>query len=496
MDLTEDDLVCSLVMKIDNENDGDLQTDFKREGEHDSDVKQAMRDGENNDFEAKVDSESEAEDELYVTGSPNGGNGFSVKVESESEAESEVEPNVAVDGGDDFRATVEDECESESELDGENDSADDFWAPVNSNEGSGMDENMQSGIEDDIEIDMEANIQDEVSFEGSFEGGIENYREDDAYDRMDDDMEDETTNAMGDGMYNYMEDEIVQDPGNDAANFLEDDVEDGIEYDMEENVEVDTEDASESEKQASNVKQPRRRGRPTRQKKAPPGAVYEVKVHSLAELGTIRVNSSTADIDHSMMEKIKNCLTRGQHPSTPEAEAKRALLHAKVLMKRYNVSRAEVLAHEPLSTQKQYAGQSVVFLRRVDGDMSKPVQQQCFLDYLLWAMRTFFNCKVYNTVYRKERPDGRTYTSSVEFTFYGIAENTIAAAMGFGMAYNLISKWARSQKERTVIVSELQSSCTEWQRPKRQKRKLSQKRLRATLSQPGWRKKQPKRTPG
>ena len=146
------------------------------------------------------------------------------------------------------------------------------------------------------------------------------------------------------------------------------------------------------------------------------------------------------------MEKIKSCLTRGQHPSTPEAEAKRALLHTKILMKRYNVSRAEVLANEPLSAQKEYGGQSVVFLRRVDGDKSKPVQQQCFLDYLLWAMETFFDCKVYNTAYQRERPDGRTYTSSVEYTFYGIAENTIAAAMGFEMAYNLISQWARSQK--------------------------------------------------
>jgi len=48
-------------------------------------------------------------------------------------------------------------------------------------------------------------------------------------------------------------------------------------------------------------------------------------------------------------------------------------------------------------------------------------------------MQIFFDCKSYST---------RKYTS-VEWTFYGIAENTIAAAMAFEMAYNLIIEWAR-----------------------------------------------------
>ena len=35
---------------------------------------------------------------------------------------------------------------------------------------------------------------------------------------------------------------------------------------------------------------------------------------------------------------------------------------------------------------------------------------------------------------------------SLELTFYGIAENTVAAAISFEMAYNLIAEWARPYK--------------------------------------------------
>ncbi|KAE8553634.1 hypothetical protein EYB25_005016 [Talaromyces marneffei] len=48
-------------------------------------------------------------------------------------------------------------------------------------------------------------------------------------------------------------------------------------------------------------------------------------------------------------------------------------------------------------------------------------------------MERFFDCKSYSTA----------MGSSVEWTFYGIAENTIAAAMSFEMAYTLVAEWAR-----------------------------------------------------
>ncbi|KXJ89108.1 hypothetical protein Micbo1qcDRAFT_165880, partial [Microdochium bolleyi] len=105
-------------------------------------------------------------------------------------------------------------------------------------------------------------------------------------------------------------------------------------------------------------------------------------------------------------------------------------------MGQYNVSQAEVLAHVPPDAQKQYAGQSVVSITRVDGDEDKPVRQQSYVNTLCSAMGEFFDCKYYSTA----------KDSSVDLTFYGIAENSVAAAMAFEMAYNLIAEWARSYK--------------------------------------------------
>jgi hypothetical protein len=51
-------------------------------------------------------------------------------------------------------------------------------------------------------------------------------------------------------------------------------------------------------------------------------------------------------------------------------------------------------------------------------------------------MKNFFDCKYYTT----------TTLSSLELTFYGIAQNTVAASMSFEMAYNLIAHWASSYK--------------------------------------------------
>jgi hypothetical protein len=66
----------------------------------------------------------------------------------------------------------------------------------------------------------------------------------------------------------------------------------------------------------------------------------------------------------------------------------------------------------PVSTSSQ----SVVSMQRVDGDKSKPVNYQSYVDTLCHAMICFFNCKFYST----------TKYSALELTFYGIAENTVA----------------------------------------------------------------------
>ncbi|KAF2455467.1 hypothetical protein BDY21DRAFT_380557 [Lineolata rhizophorae] len=105
-------------------------------------------------------------------------------------------------------------------------------------------------------------------------------------------------------------------------------------------------------------------------------------------------------------------------------------------MGQYNITQAEVLAHETPSEHRNHGGQSTVAIQRVDGDQSKRVKHQNFVDMLCAAMRCFFDCKSYSTA----------YLSQLRLTFYGIAENTVAAAMAFEMAYNLIVEWARPHK--------------------------------------------------
>lgn len=104
-------------------------------------------------------------------------------------------------------------------------------------------------------------------------------------------------------------------------------------------------------------------------------------------------------------------------------------------MRQHNVSQAEVLAHEPPATQQRYVGQSVVSITRADGS-TNTVKNQGFVGELASAMKMFFDCKCYLA---------REY-SSMDWTFYGIAENTVAAAIAFEMPYNLISEWARPYK--------------------------------------------------
>ena len=176
----------------------------------------------------------------------------------------------------------------------------------------------------------------------------------------------------------------------------------------------------------------RHRGPPTPQ---PP--LYHASVKEVADAGAGAVGSSAADdIDNALIQRIKKCLARAHHPGTPEAEAKAALHLASRMMGQYNVSQAEVLAHEPPSAQQQYAGQSVVSLRRMDGDASKQVRHQGYVDDLCHGMTLFFDCKYYTT----------TFLSTLEVTFYGIGENTTAAAMSFEMVYNLVNEWARAYK--------------------------------------------------
>ena len=125
-----------------------------------------------------------------------------------------------------------------------------------------------------------------------------------------------------------------------------------------------------------------------RQKKVVKGAppLYKATVIETADNGSVRVSSSTADLDEGLLARMRKCLERANHPGTPEAETKAALHIASKLMKMYEVTQAEVLAHETPEAQRNYAGQSTVSIARRDGDETKKVLHNTYIDPLCWAM--------------------------------------------------------------------------------------------------------------
>lgn len=140
--------------------------------------------------------------------------------------------------------------------------------------------------------------------------------------------------------------------------------------------------------------------------------------------------ASNAD-DH-IIERIKKCLEMANHPTASESEAKAAMFLADRMMTKYNVATAELLAKESQEHLAQHAGSSEVSIESTKGDSHRVVVHQGFVSTLASSMMIFFNCKSYST----RRSVG------IVWTFYGIAENTAAAAQAFEMIHNKILDWA------------------------------------------------------
>ncbi|EFE43426.1 hypothetical protein TRV_01811 [Trichophyton verrucosum HKI 0517] len=139
-------------------------------------------------------------------------------------------------------------------------------------------------------------------------------------------------------------------------------------------------------------------------------------------------------IDDRILDRIKKCLERANHENTTESEAKAALFLSQKLMAQHNVTNADLLSKES-DEQVQFAGSSIVAITSTK-EGSTSIQNEGFVIKAAHAMQMFFDCQFYSS--RK--------FNSIEWTFYGIAENTVAAAIAFEMVYNLISQWALAYK--------------------------------------------------
>ncbi|KAH1428461.1 hypothetical protein KXX32_005358 [Aspergillus fumigatus] len=163
---------------------------------------------------------------------------------------------------------------------------------------------------------------------------------------------------------------------------------------------------------------------------------------TVTETAQERPREANETLDRGILEKIQKCLNRAAHSSSTESEAKAALFIAHKMMTQYNVTQADLLASEPDKSKAQYVGRSVVSIRHTDS--SKRVTKESFVGKVATAMCTFFDCKCFST----------DYGSSIRWTFYGIAENTVAAASAYriGVADGLVAMANRKKKRELEEV--------------------------------------------
>lgn len=142
-----------------------------------------------------------------------------------------------------------------------------------------------------------------------------------------------------------------------------------------------------------------------------------------------------SNVDKKILDRIQKCLNRAHHTNTSEAEAKAALFVSQKLMSQHNVTQADLMAADQNDNKAHYGGQSIVRITKIAGSSDRVVREG-FTRKLARAMSTLFDCRSFSTDYR----------THVGWTFFGIADNTVAAAMGFEMAHNKILEWACAYK--------------------------------------------------
>jgi hypothetical protein len=131
-----------------------------------------------------------------------------------------------------------------------------------------------------------------------------------------------------------------------------------------------------------------------------------------------------SSVDDVIRERIRNILQRGLHPTTPEAEAANSMRLAERMLRKYNLSRAEIVVGDDVS---------------VDGDMfdvhirhpqtKKPSTTKQWFQDLACAIKRHFKCKCFMKIRKGKK---------CLFSFYGISSNAYAAALGFEVAFNRI----------------------------------------------------------
>lgn len=138
----------------------------------------------------------------------------------------------------------------------------------------------------------------------------------------------------------------------------------------------------------------------------------------------------------AVIERIKKCFAHANHANANEAEMRAAFKLADKIIKHHGLENYRDMMKENDSQRQRRGGMSKVSIWPASEEGS--AVNQGWVNWLYAAIKISFDCEAYSTAYDKE----------IEWTFYGIAENTVSAAIAFEAVHNQIQDWAAEFKRR------------------------------------------------
>lgn len=238
-------------------------------------------------------------------------------------------------------------------------------------------------------------------------------------DITDDDAEEDTNGT----------DEPEEENKDDEDDSEEDDNEDSEEDEDDEDSEED-DDSEEEEDDDSDDDYVERKPKKAKTTHPPSSAASPLSMEAVMDRDvppplSVVSNTSASGVDDDIRERIRNILQRGLHPNTPEVEAANSMRIAERMLRKHNVSRAEVME----TAEDASVNGDMVKVHIRNPQTKKPSSTKHWFHDLARAMTHHFKCKYYFNVRMGER---------CFFSFYGIASNVYAAAFAFETAFNRI----------------------------------------------------------
>ncbi|KAG6819319.1 hypothetical protein H0H93_012956 [Arthromyces matolae] len=176
-----------------------------------------------------------------------------------------------------------------------------------------------------------------------------------------------------------------------------------------------------------------------RKRKASPKPLYISEVTETATNATQGDASRLDNADSNVLAKIRKALRLATHSGTAEAEAKAAMRMATKLMATQNITQADLIASETAEERLTRAGNSRVKISSTSG---KKMKTQRWYGIAADAVCDAFDVQCYSENYSYE-VKGKDH---LDWVFYGLADNTVAAALSFEMLQNQLEIWAVEKK--------------------------------------------------